>query len=195
MPSYGPHTRPLLACRYSAAIAAGEPASAVTHEFKTLVKECHKRGIEVILDVVFNHTAEGNEQGLTLSFRCVLVCVLGLCIWVLYLHRGIGCVYVGIVSTSWYWVCICGYCIYIVVMGVCMWVLYLHHGIGFVYVGIVFTLWYATTQQGPSSVFIAHVCVCVRAWSRTCPYHDVEPAFFPVFKCVCVCVCLWLLVN
>jgi len=55
--------------RYSAAIAAGEPAHAVTNEFKTLVKECHKRGIEVILDVVFNHTAEGNEQGLTLSFR------------------------------------------------------------------------------------------------------------------------------
>ena len=38
-------------------------------EFKNLVKECHKRGIEVILDVVFNHTAEGNEQGPTLSFR------------------------------------------------------------------------------------------------------------------------------
>ena len=32
-------------------------------EFKTLVKELHKNGIEVILDVVFNHTAEGNERG------------------------------------------------------------------------------------------------------------------------------------
>lgn len=41
----------------------------VQNEFKTLVKECHKRGIEVILDVVFNHTAEGNEKGPTLSFR------------------------------------------------------------------------------------------------------------------------------
>jgi hypothetical protein len=30
-----------------------------------------RRGIEVILDVVFNHTAEGNENGPTLSFRCV----------------------------------------------------------------------------------------------------------------------------
>jgi isoamylase len=38
-------------------------------EFKTLVKELHKNGIEVLLDVVFNHTAEGNEAGPTLSFR------------------------------------------------------------------------------------------------------------------------------
>ncbi len=38
-------------------------------EFKNLVKELHKNGIEVILDVVFNHTAEGNEQGPTISFR------------------------------------------------------------------------------------------------------------------------------
>ena len=29
-----------------------------------------RRGIEVILDVVFNHTAEGNERGPTISFRC-----------------------------------------------------------------------------------------------------------------------------
>ena len=38
-------------------------------EFKTLVKTLHKNGIEVILDVVFNHTAEGNEQGHYISFR------------------------------------------------------------------------------------------------------------------------------
>src|SRR5262245_20237205 len=38
-------------------------------EFKALVKELHKNGIEVFLDVVFNHTAEGNEFGPTLSFR------------------------------------------------------------------------------------------------------------------------------
>ena len=38
-------------------------------ELKTLVKDLHRNGIEVILDVVFNHTAEGNEQGPTISFR------------------------------------------------------------------------------------------------------------------------------
>jgi glycogen operon protein len=38
-------------------------------EFKQLVKSFHKAGIEVILDVVFNHTAEGNERGPTLSFK------------------------------------------------------------------------------------------------------------------------------
>ena len=38
-------------------------------EFKALVKELHKNGIEVILDVVFNHTAEGNENGPYISYR------------------------------------------------------------------------------------------------------------------------------
>ncbi|MDR2865266.1 MAG: glycogen debranching protein GlgX [Spirochaetaceae bacterium] len=38
-------------------------------EFKEMVRELHKAGIEVILDVVFNHTAEGNEYGPTFSFR------------------------------------------------------------------------------------------------------------------------------
>ncbi|MGF1425306.1 glycogen debranching protein GlgX [Kitasatospora sp. LaBMicrA B282] len=38
-------------------------------EFKAMVKELHAAGIEVVLDVVFNHTAEGNEQGPTISFR------------------------------------------------------------------------------------------------------------------------------
>lgn len=38
-------------------------------EFKTMVKTLHSRGIEVILDVVYNHTAEGNQLGPTLSFR------------------------------------------------------------------------------------------------------------------------------
>jgi len=47
---------------------ASEPA-APSHEFRALVKACHAAGIEVILDVVFNHTAEGNELGPTLSFR------------------------------------------------------------------------------------------------------------------------------
>ncbi len=38
-------------------------------EFRDMVKALHKAGIEVILDVVFNHTAEGNENGPTYSFR------------------------------------------------------------------------------------------------------------------------------
>jgi glycogen operon protein len=38
-------------------------------EFKTLVRELHKAGIEVILDVVYNHTAEGSERGQTMSLR------------------------------------------------------------------------------------------------------------------------------
>jgi glycogen operon protein len=38
-------------------------------EFKTMVRALHAAGIEVILDVVFNHTAEGNEQGPLLSLR------------------------------------------------------------------------------------------------------------------------------
>lgn len=42
---------------------------AQVREFKSMVKALHRAGIEVILDVVFNHTAEGNEMGPTLSFR------------------------------------------------------------------------------------------------------------------------------
>jgi isoamylase len=38
-------------------------------EFKTMVRALHEAGLEVILDVVFNHTAEGNEGGPTLSLR------------------------------------------------------------------------------------------------------------------------------
>jgi isoamylase len=38
-------------------------------EFRAMVRELHKAGIEVILDVVYNHTGEGNEQGPTLSFK------------------------------------------------------------------------------------------------------------------------------
>jgi isoamylase len=39
------------------------------YEFKNMVKSLHEAGIEVILDVVYNHTGEGNEMGPTLSFR------------------------------------------------------------------------------------------------------------------------------
>jgi hypothetical protein len=50
--------------------SAGEDCGrAANRELKTMVRECHRNGIEVILDVVFNHTAEGNERGLTLSLR------------------------------------------------------------------------------------------------------------------------------
>jgi isoamylase len=44
-------------------------ASGKLGEFKTMVKTLHSAGIEVILDVVYNHTAEGNELGPTLAFR------------------------------------------------------------------------------------------------------------------------------
>lgn len=71
--------------RFSSAAAAADAAGAgagqksrrgsssgraVIREFKEMVKACHARGIEVIMDVVFNHTAEGNEKGPSLSFRC-----------------------------------------------------------------------------------------------------------------------------
>jgi glycogen operon protein len=39
------------------------------HEFRDMVKALHRAGIEVILDVVFNHTTEGDHRGPTLSFR------------------------------------------------------------------------------------------------------------------------------
>jgi isoamylase len=45
-----------------------EPGSQVP-EFKTLVRALHRAGIKVLLDVVYNHTAEGNELGPSLSFR------------------------------------------------------------------------------------------------------------------------------
>jgi isoamylase len=53
--------------RYSSSGVLGEQVI----EFKTMVKTLHKAGIEVILDVVYNHTAEGNHLGPTLSFKGV----------------------------------------------------------------------------------------------------------------------------
>jgi isoamylase len=47
---------------------SGDAGGQVT-EFKTMVKALHSAGIEVILDVVYNHTAEGNHLGPTLSFK------------------------------------------------------------------------------------------------------------------------------
>ena len=49
--------------------ASNKSPGAQVNEFKEMVRELHKAGIEVILDIVFNHTAEGNEQGPTFSFR------------------------------------------------------------------------------------------------------------------------------
>jgi glycogen operon protein len=52
-----------------AATGRTQDGTMVADELKNLVKELHRNGIEVILDVVFNHTAEGNEQGPTISYR------------------------------------------------------------------------------------------------------------------------------
>jgi glycogen operon protein len=51
--------------RYAKSKKPGDQVS----EFKDMVKAFHKAGIEVILDVVYNHTAEGNQMGPTLSFK------------------------------------------------------------------------------------------------------------------------------
>ena len=47
---------------------SSEPGGAVA-EFKSMVRAYHNEGMEIILDVVYNHTAEGNHMGPTLSFR------------------------------------------------------------------------------------------------------------------------------
>ena len=52
-----------------AAFAASAKEHGQTHEFRDMVKALHAAGIEVILDVVFNHTGEGNDKGRTFSFR------------------------------------------------------------------------------------------------------------------------------
>jgi isoamylase len=49
--------------------ASGDRINDQVFEFKKMVKALHKAGIEVILDVVYNHTGEGNEMGPTLSFK------------------------------------------------------------------------------------------------------------------------------
>eukprot|EP00963_Diacronema_lutheri_P004093 scaffold310_cov335-Pavlova_lutheri.AAC.78 len=59
--------------RYAACAARGDHTydggRGASRELKELVKAAHRQGIEVLLDVVFNHTAEGNEMGPTLSFK------------------------------------------------------------------------------------------------------------------------------
>jgi isoamylase len=53
---------------YSAAVRAGSPGGQVA-EFKAMVNSLHAAGLEVVLDVVFNHTAEGSHVGPTLCHR------------------------------------------------------------------------------------------------------------------------------
>lgn len=57
-----------------AAYAATGRFALQADELRATIKELHRNGIEVILDVVFNHTAEGNEQGPTISFRGIDNC-------------------------------------------------------------------------------------------------------------------------
>jgi len=52
-----------------AGYAASGQTGGEVNELKALIKALHENGIEVILDVVFNHTAEGNEKGPTISFK------------------------------------------------------------------------------------------------------------------------------
>lgn len=52
-----------------AGFAATAEMGTQVDELKALIKDLHRNGIEVMLDVVYNHTAEGNEFGPTLSFR------------------------------------------------------------------------------------------------------------------------------
>jgi isoamylase len=54
---------------YSAAVRAGDRSGGQVAEFKAMVRALHEAGLEVILDVVFNHTAEGGEGGPSLCFR------------------------------------------------------------------------------------------------------------------------------
>ena len=65
---WGYNTLGFFAPEMSYASTPQSPDEAV-REFKGMVKILHNAGIEVILDVVYNHTAEGNQSGPTLSFR------------------------------------------------------------------------------------------------------------------------------
>lgn len=68
---------------YASAAAAAQGPLAVLDEFRDMVKALHRAGIEVILDVVFNHTAEGDDSGPTVGLR-------GLDDAVYYLHDAAG---------------------------------------------------------------------------------------------------------
>ena len=55
--------------RYATAAAIQAGPEAIIAELKTAIRELHRNGIEVIMDVVYNHTAEGGTGGLTYSYR------------------------------------------------------------------------------------------------------------------------------
>ena len=55
--------------RYATAASIQAGPEAILAELKTAIRELHRNGIEVILDVVYNHTAEGGGGGLTYSYR------------------------------------------------------------------------------------------------------------------------------
>ena len=65
---WGYNTIAFLAPHHAYAAQGSRPGSQVP-EFKAMVRDLHDAGIEVILDVVYNHTAEGNHMGPTLSMR------------------------------------------------------------------------------------------------------------------------------
>ncbi|MCW2734403.1 MAG: treX [Mycobacterium sp.] len=64
---WGYNTFGFLAPHYQ--YAANQTAGGAVAEFKSMVRSFHAAGIEVILDVVYNHTAEGNHLGPTINFR------------------------------------------------------------------------------------------------------------------------------
>ena len=51
--------------------AVKESPRRITQDFKSMVRSLHAAGIEVILDVVYNHTCEGNEKGVSLSWKLI----------------------------------------------------------------------------------------------------------------------------
>lgn len=55
--------------RYAAEATRAQGPEAILRELKTAIRELHRAGIEVIMDVVYNHTAEGGHKGLTYSYR------------------------------------------------------------------------------------------------------------------------------
>ncbi len=58
-----------------AGYASDQTSPGPVAEFRDFIETCHQAGIEVILDVVYNHTAEGDETGPTLSFRGIDNCI------------------------------------------------------------------------------------------------------------------------